>query len=317
MGTNNHDAKWHEARRKRIGGSEAGIILGWNEYSTPEDLFKQKLGLTSPPEANAAMERGTYLEDIIVAKYRVESGRTVTIDKEMVTHPEYPYMGCETDGYVEEVEPYKGQGILECKCPGLNTFRKIKEQGLLPYYIAQVQHNMLVTGTEWASVAILNAELWELIWIDVEADLEIQQMLIQKETEFWLEHVEKEIPPGDTEALPVKLPKMDSMLVPMSTDPWQEAADHFAKADKLKKIVKELRDKAVNEIKDLCDAKKELFEGLGLRVSWKWQKGKKSLNTDRFNAEHPDIDLDSYYDEGKPTRSFRPTITKEYKQIGE
>lgn len=57
-------------RRKGIGGSDAATIVGLDPYTTPYQLWREKVGL--PNDAigkRAAMRRGNYLEDAVLRAY--------------------------------------------------------------------------------------------------------------------------------------------------------------------------------------------------------------------------------------------------------
>ena len=58
-----------EERRKGIGGSDVGAIMGANPYCSIIKLYKEKKGEIPPPVFNHAMEWGHILEDVIAKKY--------------------------------------------------------------------------------------------------------------------------------------------------------------------------------------------------------------------------------------------------------
>lgn len=55
--------EWRAARRNTIGGSDIGIIMGWSQFMTREELFDDKLGLREVPPDTKFKDRGVYLED--------------------------------------------------------------------------------------------------------------------------------------------------------------------------------------------------------------------------------------------------------------
>ena len=54
--------QWLEERKRGIGGSEVGAVMGVSKYSTPLQLYRKKLGLDPPEPENAAMALGHKLE---------------------------------------------------------------------------------------------------------------------------------------------------------------------------------------------------------------------------------------------------------------
>lgn len=72
------DEQWHAERRKSIGGSDAGTILGLNKYSSPYALWAEKTGRVTPEDISdrEAVRLGHDLEDYVAKRFqrRPESG---------------------------------------------------------------------------------------------------------------------------------------------------------------------------------------------------------------------------------------------------
>ena len=64
-----NEEQWHEERKKSIGGSEIGAILGYNNYKSPYAVYAEKLGLSEGFEGNIATEVGNVLEPYIRKKF--------------------------------------------------------------------------------------------------------------------------------------------------------------------------------------------------------------------------------------------------------
>lgn len=284
------------ARRQGIGGSDAGAILGVDSYRSALDIYEQKLGLRDPAPPNAAMKRGIHLEAVARKLYTELTGRRVRrIGQRVNATPGFGFMLCNVDGMIladhlaESRGRPQGPGVLELKCPGVWAFAKIKREGLPLSYIAQMQHNLVVTGYGWGSFALFNADLWELIHFDVVADPDLQQALILKEQEFWMEHVEPRIPPV---AAPAPAPEISGRLqestgageLILRNDPeWAAAAAQFTEADEIAETGTHLKHVAQEKLQKLM-GKYGVCEGAGIRCYWTEQSGRRSF--DRKALEH-------------------------------
>lgn len=60
-----------------IGGSDIAAILGFSRYTTPFQLWEEKLGLVPAKEESWAMERGHLLEPGLLRRYEQETGNMV------------------------------------------------------------------------------------------------------------------------------------------------------------------------------------------------------------------------------------------------
>ena len=59
-----------EHRRRFVGSSDVGAILGLDKYRSKHDVWLEKLGLAKPFEGNAATEAGDDFEPVIVQRAR-------------------------------------------------------------------------------------------------------------------------------------------------------------------------------------------------------------------------------------------------------
>ena len=179
-------------RVNSIGGSEAAAVLGLSPWKTPYQVWCDKLGLSGDQETSPAMEWGTRLEPVIRQKYADETGRVVRwpVGDEWghMQSEEYPFMGATLDGLTDD-----GRG-LEIK-----TSRSGAEWGdegtdqVPQVYVVQCQHSMVVSKLEVFDIALLIGGSDFRIY-EVPADPELQQIIIEREREFW-QMVESKTPP--------------------------------------------------------------------------------------------------------------------------
>ena len=70
--------EWLEDRRKGIGGSDVGALLGLNKYKSPYTLWAEKSGLLHTDEVdNESMRIGRDLEDYVAKRFMEETGHEV------------------------------------------------------------------------------------------------------------------------------------------------------------------------------------------------------------------------------------------------
>jgi len=167
-------ADWLNLRKNKIGGSDAACILGIG-FKSPEQLWKEKLGL-STPFVNDAMRRGTTLEPKARKAFEKLVGKNYRPG--VFVHDEHHFMMASLDGINEE-----GDTILEIKCGNKELHDKAKN-GIIPsYYMAQLQHQMYVLGVEKAYYYSYTGEEGHAIVV-LRDDKYIAD-LIPKEKAFW------------------------------------------------------------------------------------------------------------------------------------
>lgn len=182
---------WLKARTTGIGGSDVAAILGLSKWKTPLAVYQEKRGEIGPQPDNEAMKWGRYLEPVVRQAYADSTGREVRVPPDMLRHPEHSFMLANLDGFTDD------QRVVEIKTA--RTAEGWGEPGsdqVPQAYLLQVQHYMLVTAFPVADVAVLiggsDFRLYE-----VEADRELQQMLVEAESEFW-DRVQRADPPNPT-----------------------------------------------------------------------------------------------------------------------
>lgn len=285
-----HD-EWLELRRKGIGGSDAGAVLGMNPWASPYTVWADKLGKLPPKEDNEAMRVGRDLEDYVAQRFTEATGKKVGRRNQIFLHPEHDWMLANIDRQV--VGENAG---LECKTAKAINLRRWKGQDFPEQYYAQCVHYMAVMGYDkmYLAVLIMGSEfkIYEL-----ERDEEEIEALISAEEEFWNNYVlTGEAPPVDgseptSEAQNTIYEGGDtnSILLFGKEDRLQE---YFWLKEQEKGIKTEL-ERITQELKEeLGD--NELGTAEGYTVTWKKQT-RNTFDTKKFAKDHPDMDLSEYY----------------------
>lgn len=238
-----------------IGGSEAAAVLGVHPWISPLALYLRKLKQMPEQESSPRMQWGLDLEDAVATYYERETGR-MTIKPPSFTiyrSQDHPFMQATIDRLIEPIDK-RGRGVLQIKTAGPGQISDWQEE--IPVYIqVQIQHEMLVTGNAWGSLAVFFGDYRDLI-VDVERNDRFCNMLIEKCAEFW-ERIQSQDPPpvdhseSSKEALQYQYPKDTgaSIALPGEALHWdQELQEIKAQEKDLRKRKTELENKIKAEI---------------------------------------------------------------------
>lgn len=154
----------------RTGGSDQGALAGINPYRGPVSMFYQAIGLAERGFTNnEATFHGTLLEDYIAGLYdywsddqeeffsNYENGIKTRKHKKknaILINDDYPWLFANLDGIITSHPDFDGSGVLEIKT--ISSYSSDKwVGGIPPYYMFQIQCYMLVTGYDYAELAML------------------------------------------------------------------------------------------------------------------------------------------------------------------
>jgi len=248
---------WLKARNVGIGSSES-----WKLFSPdPDDrmdLYLEKTGQkTRSDEDNADMERGRLFEPVAAMKYAEKTGREL-VALPLIRLAAEPLLFTDVDRLIL---PNTGQGAYRTRRPGswegkvprwhvLSSYRR---HGLPDRIIWQVQHHLAVTGFDFCSITIFNADSLVLIEWDIPRDETMVRQLRDEIPRFWTEHVEPCIPP-ETDEIPVDgmaIARVPGSVKKRKGKRWLEAAALFREADPLYREAESLRDEAKARLRKL------------------------------------------------------------------
>ena len=164
-------------RRSFIGGSDARIIMGYDEAALIR-LWREKRGEADPEDlsANLIVQLGTATEDLNRSWYERNSGRRVRDVQRRVKHSAIPWMAATLDGIVEGSE-----AVFEAKFMLPWSF---SEEGAAQKYVAQLQHNMWVTHLRSSVLSIITGG-GKWVEITIPMDPLYLSVLVQAEKKFW------------------------------------------------------------------------------------------------------------------------------------
>ncbi len=184
-----------EARRKGIGGSDAGKIMS-GDWRT---LWAEKTGRAQPEDLTSvlAVQMGSFTENFNAFWFEKQTGRVVTNRNELVVSKKYPFMRANLDGVTRTA---KGQrAYWDAKHVG-----RLDEATVLRY-TPQMTHCCTLIGADyWVLSVFIGNSKWEMVEQEIEPMY--QADLIARETEFW-QFVTDDVEPPEAERAPVLAPK--------------------------------------------------------------------------------------------------------------
>lgn len=281
-----HDARrevWLKERLTGIGASDAAAVFGLSPYKSPLMLyFEKRAEIETPVLEREALYWGRILQSPIALRYGHETGRIVeeadpyTIRR----HPTHPFITASLDAEAiptptSQRPPADGKGVVEIKNAGFFKREDWRDEPPLAFQI-QAQHQMFVTGAQWASVAALVGGQ-EFFWTDIPRHNGFINVLVNRVGEFWSQ-IQSGIPPEPDASESTKLllkqlyPKDTGEIITLNAAAWAPVDEQ------LQKIKTEQKRLAAE--RDVLEAKLKLAMGVATAAqvdgadcvyTWKWQ----------------------------------------------
>lgn len=182
--TQNTD-EWRAWRKDKIGASDAAAVMGLSPWTTPLQLWEEKLGFRPDKDLSYAMARGVELEEDARRYYENVTGNFVY--PHVMIHPHADWCIASLDGITLDKKI-----ICEIKCPGKKTIDMAKGGEIPDHYRCQMQHQMMVCELFVCDYFCYDGENGYLI--KLEADEKFISELYQKEIEF-MENLKNKTPP--------------------------------------------------------------------------------------------------------------------------
>lgn len=289
-------------RRLGIGGSDVAPILGLSPWSTPLDVYLEKVGELPEREDTPQMAWGRALEPVIRQAYEAQTGRAVAVLKDPLVHPVHAFIRANLDGLCrDEARVFEAKTARTAEGWGEPGTDEVPDA-----YALQVQHYMLVTGYRVADIGVLIGGSDFRIYT-VEADRGLHENLIELESQFWQRVVDRQPPEPQTLA---EAQRAFGRSDAAGVVPADEAAV-LAWSD-LRLVRGQI--KALQEREDA--AKATLMRSLGESgdtlvhagktiATWKLAKGSARFDAAAFKAAHPDL-YSQFVVTGEPSRRFLP-----------
>jgi len=175
-------------RKLGIGGSDVAPIMNLSPYSTPLDVYRDKMNPEIIYEEESEdLKRGARVEKYILQEYCEVNGLELETNLPPFIDPEYPFMRGNIDAKVV------GQNVIveakSTKCPIAKW-----EEGIPEYYRTQVAYYAMLSNTERVDVPVLFSN-WQYACFTYWRDLEYEARIRQAVIDFWNNHIVAGIPP--------------------------------------------------------------------------------------------------------------------------
>ena len=317
--TNSRD-EWLAERKKSLGGSDMGAVLGMNSYTSPMAVWMDKTGRLPEKEQTEWMRLGTDLEDYVAQRFCDASGLKVIKDNTTWRNDKYPHLHMNPDRRVV------GQKAgFEAKIVSQLNEKKYRGGEFPDSYYAQVVTYLCVSEFDrWYLGALILGEglrIYQMTRIpnDTKPDWCVASVYVDDEElkalgntaeNFWT-YVETDTPPPADghpktgEALFALYPNSNDSSIGIGAFE-KDLDDYFRLKEQLDNIASTI-DGIANRIKAHLQ-ECERGEGERYKVSWKTQC-RKTFDVSRFSKEHPDVDLSAYY-KSSSCRPFKVTQRK-------
>lgn len=254
--------KWLLARQELRNASETPAIMGISPYMTANDVRKAKLGQQQP--INIAMQKGCDKE---------QEARTAFEDEfELMRQAVFSdgTYSCSLDGIsldnkriLEVKVPFKGKNSERWKLALLDNVR--------PDDFMQIQHQLMVTGADEATLWVWDAESCNGLTVDVLPNKTYWDVIKSAWDDFWPTIGERD----DKE--------------------WVEAEEEYIKAVDLLKIAQEKADRAKEALTSLVQGK--YSQGRKIIVNRLHRSG--NINWKKVKEGYlPNVDLEPFREKG-------------------
>jgi putative phage-type endonuclease len=181
--------EWLAARRKGLGASDVAAVLGFSNYTSPWQVWAEKLDVRRPPDQpSAAADLGTALEPWLIEQATHLIGQPVVrTAAQLYRHPDYPWRMCSPDGRTGA-----GDIGVQAKTAGLASgFGPPKgwDDGGIPLgYELQCRWECHVMGWDTVELVALVAN-YGLLRRTVVRDLAIEADLVAQVSQWWDRHI--------------------------------------------------------------------------------------------------------------------------------
>ena len=177
---------WLAHRKNHLGASDASGYMGLSPWTTPFQLWSEKVGLQSAPEENYAMRRGTEMEPL--ARSAFEREYNVRVFPSVRYHETEKYLMASLDGLSLDEKT-----AVEIKCPGDKAHTMALNGKVPDYYMPQLQQQLAVLSLPM--LLYYSFDGYSGVVIEVHRDEEFIDNLLKQAKEFWRRVKEFDPPP--------------------------------------------------------------------------------------------------------------------------
>lgn len=303
---------WLGERKKHIGGSDIGAILGVSPFTSARQIYFNKTNqfqdVLKPGEASVERMRwGRLLEPVVADEFASRTGKKLIEAGATFTSKQYPFMAANVDRLIVDDEgiPY---GILEVKTTSAYNADEWESGDILLSYVYQLQFYMYVTGLKYGAFACLAGGNKFFHYEVARNDELIQNTLIPAAKSFWFDNVlalrEPELQSADTDYANTTYATVEknSELV-LDGDIENELARTVVECKKQIKELEATLEEAQNRLKDRLQ-EHEIGYCRDFTVKWS-PRSRTAVDSAVLKKDFPEI-----YEKCKKTTSYRVMSVK-------
>lgn len=301
--------EWLEERKKGIGSSEAGTVMGVNHFDTAHRLWRRKTGLDPAVESSEAMELGHHIEPAVASLFAARTGAEILKSSEgdwLAVDTRRDYLRVSPDRlYYMPGEPHtKGnQHILECKTTSVG----VDKDSIPVYWYCQLQYQMGVMGIRKGALAWISSfPRLHFDFLEVEFNELFYESLLETLDTFWNVNILQNVAPQDQngEDALLRYPKAEDGLT------VEADAETIGKYNAIKQLARDIaeleksKDGLEGEIKSVMGEAECLVMPSGTVIAqWKNMKPRMKFNEKSFQKDNPE-EYDKYLEEVPGGRRF-------------
>lgn len=312
--TKTHE-EWLEERKKSLGGSDVGAVLGMNTYTSAYTVWAEKTGKIPSFEGNEWTRLGNDLEYYVAERFCEKSGLKVSKDTATWRNSKYPHLHANIDRKIVGMK-----AGLECKLTSEFNAIKYKNGEFPDRFYAQCVAYLTVTEFERWYLAVLiygkGIKIYQMTripndtvpeWCDSSVYVEEGEIetLARVTKDFWDNCVLANTPPATdgsrstNDALKAIYPESNGDSVSLMA--YEGDLKQYMTYKALEDDVKKQKDEVANRIKAFMG---EASSGNSnyYKVSWA-SSVRNTFDHKRFAKDNPGIDLSAYFNQTQ-TRTF-------------
>lgn len=286
--------EWLMFRKKGIGGSDIGAIMGVNPWSSAFNVFVDKTtDYTNDLSNNDAIYWGTVLEDVVAKEFTKRTGKKVARLNAILKSDETPFAFADIDRRI--VGENAG---LECKTTNAFNSDEWKDDEVPASYICQCQWYMYVTGFEkWYIACLIGGQ--KFVYKEIQRDDELILYMLERATEFWNNNILKNVAPAVdgsnscTDYLKNEYPKDNGETVILSSD-YITFADELIRIKEQEKNLKKQKTDLENKLKQYL-GEAQCGQSERFTITWKTQNAAPKLDKEALAKDIGAEALSRYY----------------------
>lgn len=264
-------AAWLEKRRHYITGTDAGKLIGVSPWGGEFSVWLDKTGRAAPIAETPAMRAGKAFEASILKMYAEETDcRLEHVDGyNLITSGNFPRLGASLDGWNHDLQiPVDAKNIRWKDEKWGDSYTSDFPE----YYKAQLQVQMMVTGANFAHLAVMFSGQDFFIY-QMEYDHEMEKKILEAAEAFWPYVENDQMPNADGaentgEFIKENFAEGDPEKEISPTDELKELVTRLSRARKAEAKAKAEAEEIANRIKIIM-GKSSIVTGL---CTWKNDK---------------------------------------------